>query len=178
MEIDSVYSDSEGTASSASSRRDRSPSKTKFSQPKEVTENAISNIRSQLKDCLNNVHDVRFATSGALPNAANPGIFVQSVGLVGLPLSSRDAEAIIDTVHTERVHAEYPASAVTLPTGSWNLMPDQFEIQNPVWQQTLTGAIEKTAKALGLKNQIQNIKAEIAHLRVCCPDDSVYDQQQ
>ena len=110
MEIDSVQLDSEGTApwdsSSASTRRDRSPSETKIPQPKENTEKAITKTRSQLRDCLDNVHDGRFATSGALPNAANPGIFVQGVGPVGLPLSSHDAEAIIDTVHTERVQAK------------------------------------------------------------------------
>lgn len=182
MEIDPVHSDSEGTApwdsSSASSPRERSPSETTLPRAKEETKKARSNTRSQLRDCLENVHDDRFATSGPLPNAANPGIFVQSVGLVGLPLSSRDAEAIIDTVHTERVQAEYSASTVSPPTGSWNLMPGQFEIQNPAWQQTLTEAMEKTAKALGLGDQIQTINAEIAHLRICRPDDSVNDQQQ
>ena len=181
METDSVQLDNEGTApwdsSSASSLRDRSPSETKIPQPKENTEKAITKTRSQLRDCLENVHDGRFATSGALPNAANPGIFVQGVGLMGLPLSSRDAEAVIDTVHTERVQAKYLASTVSLPTGSWNLMPAQFEIQNPVWQETLAEAIEKTAGALGLKTQTQNIKAELAHLRICCPDDSVNDPQ-
>ena len=182
MEIDSVHADSEGTApcdsSSASSRRDRFPSEIKFPHPKEDIEKAVPNTRNQLRDCLNNFHDGLFATSSALPDAANSGIFVQSVGLVGLPLSSRDAEAIIDIVHKDQVHAEYPASTVSLPTGSLNLMPGQFEIQNPVWQQTLAEAIEERARALGLKNQIQDIRAEIAQLRICCPNDSVNDQQQ
>lgn len=57
-------------------------------------------------------------------------------------------------------------------------MPGQFEVQNPAWQQTLARALEKTAKALGLKNQVKRLKAEIASLRVCRPGDSVDDQQK
>ncbi len=60
---------------------------------------AVSNIRKQLRDCLDNVHDGTFATCGALSNAANPAIFVSGLGIVGLPMSDRDAEAIFDIVH-------------------------------------------------------------------------------
>ena len=102
MDIDPVNSGSEGRASwfssSCSSCGSLSPSETKPSQPKEEAKKAMSNTRYQLRDCLDNIHDGRFATSGALQNAANPGIFAPSLGLVGLPMSSRDAEVIIDIV--------------------------------------------------------------------------------
>lgn len=170
METDSISSDREGTLSWDDSS-DISPSETISPQPEEETEKATSNIRTQLKDCLENIHDGRFAASGALPNAANPGIFVPSLGLVGLPLSSRDAEAFV--TYAEQVQSVLPISTVSLSTGSWSLMPDQFDTQNPVWQQTLAEAIERTSKALGLTSHTRSMKAEIAQLRICRSDDSV-----
>ena len=38
-------------------------------------------------------------TSGVLPNAANPANFVPSLGVMGLSMSDRDAEAIFDIEH-------------------------------------------------------------------------------
>lgn len=160
-----------------SSSRSLSPSAQTPSQPKEETQ-ALPNTRNQLRDCLENVHDGRFATSGPLPNAANPGIFVRNLGVVGIPLSHRDAEAIIGIAHKNQNQADHSGSIVSTSIGSCELVPGQFEIQNPFWQETLREAVEETAKALGLKKQTKNMKADAANLRICRPDDMVNDQQQ
>ncbi len=137
---------------------------------------AVSNIRKQLRDCLDNVHDGTFATWGALSNAANPAIFVSSLGVVGLPISDRDAEAIFDIVHKNWSQADHPGCIVSPRAGSCELDPNQFEIRNPAWQQTLTEAVEKSAKALGY--QTNSVRAEIAKLKIYRPDGTVDDQQQ
>jgi hypothetical protein len=36
-----------------------------------------------------------FAISKALENAPSPGLFIKGIGNIGLPLSDRDAEAIV-----------------------------------------------------------------------------------
>lgn len=78
-----------------------SPSAKNPPQP-EQNMKAVSNIRNEFRYCLDNIHDGRFATSGALPNAVNPGIFIPHLEVVGLPLSNRDAEAIINIVKKNR----------------------------------------------------------------------------
>ena len=136
----------------------------------------VSNIRKQLRDCLDNVHDGTFATWGALSNAANPAIFVPSLGVVGLPMSDRDAGAIFDIVHKNWNQVDHSECIVSPRAGSCELNPSQFKIRNPAWQQTLTEAIEKSAKVLGY--QTNSVRAEIAKLRIYRPDGTVDDQQQ
>lgn len=164
-------------SSPVSSYRSHSPSPTNPYQAKEKTK-VVASTRDQLRDCLENIHDGQFATSGALPNAANPGIFLPSLGTVGLPMSDRDAELIIGIAHEDQNQADHPGSSVSPPAGSCELDPSQFEIRNPLWQQILTEAVEKTAKALKIKRQTASVKAEITKLRICCPGDSVDDHQQ
>lgn len=71
-------------SSPLSSSRSPSSSVTNPPQPEEKTE-AVSNIRKQLRGCLKNVHNGSFATSSALPNAADPAFFVPGLGGVGTP---------------------------------------------------------------------------------------------
>ena len=139
---------------------------------------SVSNTRNRLRDCLDNVHNGRFATSGALQNANNPGIFIPKLGVVGLPMSHRDAEAIMGTVHEDRDGADRPGSIDPPLSGSCELSPDQFELQNPLWPRTLTEAVEKTVKDFCITKQIKSLKTEIANLRICAPDDSMDDQQR
>ena len=48
-------------------------------------------IKENLKDYLEVISNGSFATSRTLSNAANPGIFVEGLGKIGLPLSEIDA---------------------------------------------------------------------------------------
>ena len=152
-----------------------SSSGTNSPQPKEKTK-AVSNIRNQLRRCLDNFRDGTFAASGALPTAANPAIFVSNLGVVGLPLSDRDAEAIFDIWSKDRYRADQPGSSVSPRAEVCYLIPGQFEVRNPAWQQTLTEAVEKTAKALGF--QTQSVEVKLAGLQICRPDATVDDQQK
>ena len=138
----------------------------------------MSNMWSQLRSCLDNVHDGTFATSGALPNAANRGIFIPCIGVVGLPMSDRDAKVIMDVVHQDHNRAGRSPSFISPPTRSYDLDPDQFEIQNSMWQQTPMEAIAKTATRLGFKKHTKSVQAELVKLRICRSEDSVDDQLQ
>ena len=40
-----------------------------------------------------------FALSSQAPEAPNPGLFVHNLGSIGMPLSSRDAEALMKASH-------------------------------------------------------------------------------
>lgn len=105
-------------------------------QPKKKKTEAVSNIRKQLRDCLNNVHNGSFATSSALPNAADPALFVPSLGGVGRPMSEREVEAIFDMVHKVWNQADHPEGTVSPRAGACELTPNRFKIRNPAWQQT------------------------------------------
>lgn len=56
-------------------------------------------VKARLRECLEVIGGGHFATSGLLPNANNPGLFVHNLGKVGLPLSDRDAGDIARVAH-------------------------------------------------------------------------------
>ena len=56
-------------------------------------------IKDNLSEYLEFIGSGTFATSGSLPNAANPGLRIEGVGNVGLPLSDRDAIDIARVCH-------------------------------------------------------------------------------
>lgn len=91
-------------------------------------------------------------------------------------MSDRDVEAVFDMVHKDWNQADHPECTVSPRAGACELTPSRFEIRNPAWQQTLTEAVENSAKALGFPTK--SLRAEIARLMICRPDDTVNDQQQ
>lgn len=48
-------------------------------------------IKEDLRSCLDVINSGTFAASGLLLQANNPGLYVDRLGKVGLPLSERDA---------------------------------------------------------------------------------------
>lgn len=105
-----------------------------------------------------------FATSGLLPNASNPGLFVHGIGKIGLPLPERDATEIARVSH----EAPFGKGSKTFvdPTvrRTWELNPSQFELQNPAWTSTLHEAVNRIAEELGVMNATSSIRAELHKL--------------
>ena len=121
-------------------------------------------IKENLKDYLEVISNGSFATSGTLSNAANPGIFFEVLGKIGLPLSEIDASEIC------RINHEFPLGkgtktfVDTTVRKTWELNPSQFQLRNPSWQSTLQDAVGKVAKELGVLEGAESIQAELHKL--------------
>lgn len=93
-----------------------------------------------------------FCVGGSL-NAVNPGLDVGGVGLIGLPLTPRQA----DDLKGQCRDAPYGNGVQTLVDHSvrrvWQLDPDRFAITNPDWAAFLRGVVESVQAQLGLEKQ-------------------------
>lgn len=121
-------------------------------------------IKKDLCSYLQVIDSGRFATSGLLANANNPGLFVKGIGKVGLPLSERDFVEIRRASH----EAPFVKGSETFvdPTvrKTWELNPNEFELRNPAWPSTLHEVVGKVAQELGLVDGASSIRPELHKL--------------
>lgn len=122
-----------------------------------------SDIWEQLETCLGSIEDSgTFATSGVFPTAPIPVLSIEGIGIVGLPLSSRDAEAIVAVAaqapfgHGERTVVD------TNVRDTWELRPNQVQFLNPLWQNFIEEEVlVKAASDLGVSNAAQTVRCEL-----------------
>ncbi|KAL8773539.1 MAG: hypothetical protein Q9209_001644 [Squamulea sp. 1 TL-2023] len=121
-------------------------------------------VKTDLCNYLEVIGSGRCATSGLLPNASNPGLFVHSIGKIGLPLSDRDAVALASIAH----EAPFGKGSETFvdPTvrKTWELNPNQFEIRNPAWTSTLQEAVGRVVRELGFMNGAPSVRPQLHRL--------------
>lgn len=93
-----------------------------------------------------------FCTSGSLP-AVLPGLEVDGLGAIGLPLTASQAEEL--KPHCEQ--APYGKGAETLVDTKirrvWRLAPERFSLTNPAWTACLAEAVAKVQAELGLERR-------------------------
>jgi len=93
-----------------------------------------------------------FCVSGSAP-VVLPGLEVDGVGPVALPLTSRQAKEL--KKHCEQ--APYGKGEETIVDTSvrrvWRLKPEHFALTNPDWKPFLQGTVRKVQEELGLERQ-------------------------
>ena len=94
------------------------------------------------------------ASMGSFAEAPNPGLFIKGVGFVGLPVSTRDAAAILSTIRSTCKEALSGAPADsnpdTLLPGPQGLTTDDFELRNPRWKDFENRVLGAVVKDLGI----------------------------
>ncbi len=109
------------------------------------------NLAEDLCDCLDSIQSTsEFALFSSLPNPPNPGRFLKNGGTIGLPLSSRDADAIISASHAAPFGKGEQTIVDEKVRKTWELSAGDFEIRNPVWDGFLKGIVEKVGEGLGV----------------------------
>ncbi len=93
-----------------------------------------------------------FCASGNVP-AILPGLEIQGLGPVGLPLTAKAARELI--AHGEQ--APYGKGTETLVDTRvrrvWKLDPKKFTLRNPEWSGLIDGIVRKVQQELGLENE-------------------------
>ncbi|KAI9744730.1 MAG: hypothetical protein M1818_001655 [Claussenomyces sp. TS43310] len=120
----------------------------------------LSEVKEQLEACLSNVQRLgSFAVSGSPRQCANPGVFVNGVGSIGLPLSDRDARALVEASH----EAPFGKGSETIVDvnvrKTWELNADAFELQNPAWPAELATMLQDVLQRMGIPKL--GVKAEL-----------------
>ncbi|KAI9781115.1 MAG: hypothetical protein M1816_002473 [Peltula sp. TS41687] len=91
-----------------------------------------------------------FATSGVCPDAVNPYLHVRGIGTVGLPLSERDAKAVIEVSHQAPYGKGGETIVDTAVRRTFELNSDEFDIRNAAWPGFLNGVLKKVSDGLGV----------------------------
>lgn len=95
-----------------------------------------------------------YAYGGDFPLAPNPCIVIDGLGLVGLPLSSRDASAIMTTVATTEAGAQH----------RWEVPADRITFSNPRWQAFLDATVRSVCAKLGARVDEGSLAYELQKL--------------
>jgi hypothetical protein len=116
----------------------------------EVTD-GISGIKRHLHAIISAQHAFgSFALANTCPDAVNPHLFVKGLGNVGVPVSDRDARAIIERCHQSPYGKGGETLVDTSVRKTWELNADQFELRNPAWTAFLKRLVKKVADGLGV----------------------------
>ena len=93
-----------------------------------------------------------FCASGSVP-AVLPGLEVEGLGPVGLPLTAKTAKDLIKHCH----QAPYGKGEKTLVDTKvrrvWRMEPDHFALENPDWDRVIKEIVGKVQEELGLESQ-------------------------
>jgi hypothetical protein len=115
-------------------------------------------IKSQLIRCLSQIkYAGSFATFNTYLNAANPGIVIDGIGSIGLPLSERDAKAIIKISKQSPFGKGSETIIDTEVRNSWELHASQFKVENPSWGETFKEIVDRVVKELGIESEVKAV---------------------
>ncbi|EGZ25982.1 hypothetical protein PHYSODRAFT_487033, partial [Phytophthora sojae] len=111
---------------------------------------ACQQISEMLARADNNAGEYSFGGQAAtLP--AVPGLYVDGVGLVPVPLTEEHATKLIATCDKSPFGKRLSTMMDESVRKSWQLAPDQVEIKNPMWQNGIATFTEIIADRLGYK---------------------------
>ncbi|KAK5149252.1 hypothetical protein LTR04_007275 [Oleoguttula sp. CCFEE 6159] len=91
-----------------------------------------------------------------------PGLYIEGIGIVGLPLGERDAKAIIQASHQAPFGKGNETLVDVTVRKTWELNADQFQLRNPAWSKFLQKILDNTAEALGV--HVSGLRAELYKL--------------
>ena len=111
---------------------------------------------------ISTVHSAgSFATFGSLESFVLPGLVVDGIGDIGLPLSAHDAKILIRASR----QAPFGQGNRTLVDKSvrdtWEINGDRVSFLNKAWTDWLQGIVSTMADNLGVSAGGQNVRAEL-----------------
>ena len=110
------------------------------------------NSQDDLEDLLKGDFDFKgkFALSETFESTPLPGLHIEGIGVIGFPLSERDAK-LIEAAATQAPFGKGTETVVdTTVRDTFEINPDKFSFKNPAWIEFLRTVTKKVATGLGL----------------------------
>lgn len=119
-------------------------------------------FKNDLFDRIFEVHSTgSFASFGTIDSFVNPGISVDPVGTVRLPLSEEDARTLVQASHK----APFGKGTETVVDESirktWEIDAGKVHFLNQKWPNCLDRTVERVARDLGVADGAANVRAEL-----------------
>ena len=106
----------------------------------------------------------KFALSHTFSSTPLPGLYIQGIGVIGFPLSDRDAK-LIEATATQAPFGKGTETVVdTTVRDTFEINPDKFSFTNPAWPHFLQTIIDRMAGGLGLPPHLPPPRAELYKL--------------
>ena len=107
--------------------------------------------KEEIQGVLSNIERTSsFAVFGTAENAPNPGLFIKSIGTVGLPLAARDVSAIMKAGHIAPVGKGEKTFVDLKVRNTWQLLLGDFKITNPGWTIFPQSIVTEISAGLGV----------------------------
>ena len=118
-------------------------------------------FKKDMFDRISEVHSTgSFATFGIVDSFVHPGISVDPIGTVRLPLSEEDAHTLVQVSYK----APFGKGAETVVDESvrktWEIDAGKIHFLNKGWQSCLDRTVKRVARELGVADGAINVRAE------------------
>lgn len=112
-----------------------------------------NSIATKLLDVVQGIdRPAEFCTSGQCPSVL-PGLVVEQIGDIGLPLSAAEAKRLIKICKQAPYGKGTETVVDTKVRKVWELDPKHFLLKNPKWETMLESVLREIESRLGLKNK-------------------------
>lgn len=122
-----------------------------------------SDYRTDMLETLDSIGHGSFAASGSLPDV-NPGLYVEGLGKIGLPLSERDSVALAHVCHEAPFGKGSETFVDTTVRKTWQIDPDKIQFRNSKWPHQVNHAVSKITEGLGIIGGTGTVRAELHKL--------------
>ncbi|RDW89730.1 hypothetical protein BP6252_01762 [Coleophoma cylindrospora] len=122
-------------------------------------------LAEDLERCLASIRSSSsFAFFSALDRAPNPGLSLKVGGTIGLPLSDRDADAIVSVARQAPFGKGTETVVDETVRKTWEVAPSDFELRNPAWPAFVREIVTKVSAGLGVTSYGAGVHAELYKL--------------
>ena len=122
-------------------------------------------LREGLLNTLNDIDGSNvFAKTKDVAELPNPGLQINNLGIIGLPLSKHDARAVISQARESPFGKGDQTLVDQTVRKSWELNPTQFQTRNPAWQSAVQDIVSVAYQDFHLACGVANVKAELYKL--------------
>jgi 2OG-Fe(II) oxygenase superfamily len=101
-----------------------------------------------------------FAYASEVTNAPNPGLTVEGIGAIGLPLTERDVHALISKCRQSPFGKGSETVVDTQVRNSFELNASQLSFRNSAWNASVNAFVDIIYRELALTCGRQNVVAE------------------
>lgn len=124
-------------------------------------------VNAMRQSRISTLTDIRsFGCTSFIVRAPNPGIELGDSGIIGLPLSVRDAELLISKCRQSPFGKGEETIVDETVRKSWELNPSQFSLSNPEWTSCMASVVDDVHKDLQLTCHRGAVHAELYKLLI------------
>ncbi|KAJ8072943.1 hypothetical protein PM082_019806 [Marasmius tenuissimus] len=135
-----------------------------FPMVKDPSENILQDFNEALSGDLD--FQGTFAFSKTYDDAPNPALRLEGVGTVGLPLSERDAKAVIENSIQAPFGKGERTVVDTEVRDTWEMDESKVQFQEPRWKSFMDRVVQEVCQALGVNVQASQPRCELYKLLV------------